>query len=105
MLVTFRHFDGRVKVNFPMLAAAAGDIDECVRAMDISLADLNTSLDTKLADWEGGAYGNYEQTKTMWMNAAGEIKILLDSIRRGVESANERMTMTELANAARLTRG
>lgn len=105
MLVTFRYFDDRIRMSFPALTRAAGDIDECVRAMDTALADLNTSLDTKLADWEGGAFGSYEQTKAMWMNAAGEIKILLESIRRGVDSANERMALTELANANRLTRG
>lgn len=94
-----------IRVDFAALTQAAADIDEVTGALDIALNDLNTSLDSKLADWDGGAFGSYQQTKAMWMNAAGEIKILLNSIARGVDAANERMAITELGNAARLTRG
>jgi WXG100 family type VII secretion target len=94
-----------IRVNFAELTQAAADIDEVTRAMDIALSDLHTSLSAKLVDWDGGAFGSYRDTKAAWDNAAGQIKILLDSIRRGVESANERMAMTELNAAARLTRG
>jgi WXG100 family type VII secretion target len=94
-----------IRVNFAELTQAAADIDEVTRAMDIALGDLHTSLRTKLADWDGGAFGSYTDTKAAWDNAANQIKILLDSIRRGVDAANERMANTELAAAARLTRG
>jgi WXG100 family type VII secretion target len=94
-----------IRVNFMALTQAAADIDEVVRAMDISLSDLNRSLDTKLADWDGGAFGSYADTKAMWMNAADQIKILLNAIKSGVDKSNETMAMTELNNAHRLTRG
>jgi WXG100 family type VII secretion target len=94
-----------IRVNFAELTQAAADIDEVTRALDIALGDLHTSLRTKLADWDGGAFGSYADTKAAWDNAANQIKILLDAIRRGVEGANERMANTELAAAARLTRG
>lgn len=105
MLVTMRHFDGPlIRMRFPMVAQAIDDIDEVVRAMDTSLSDLNTSLRTKLADWEGGAFGSYAETEATWNTAASDIKNLLFAIRNAVASSSERMAMTEMNNAAALAR-
>jgi WXG100 family type VII secretion target len=91
-------------MRFPEVAQAIDDIDEVVRAMDGSLADLNTSLDVKLAEWEGGAYGSYQDTKSMWMTSASDIKTPLTSIRNAVAASSERMAATEMANATALAR-
>jgi len=105
MLVTFRHFDSTIRMQFPIVAQAIDDIDEVVRAMNTSLTDLNTSLRTKLADWEGGAYGSYQQTENTWMTAAKDIETLLMAIRNAVAASSERMAATEMNNAAALARG
>jgi early secretory antigenic target protein ESAT-6 len=105
MLVTMRHFDGFIRVNFPALQQAVGDIDNTVSAMNTTLTDLDGRLQSKLAEWDGGAYGSYEQTKLMWMTAAQNISNLLFEIRDAVNASNEQMFMTEMRNASRLQRG
>lgn len=93
-----------IRFNFAALQLAASDIDETVRAMDQTLDDLNTSLRVKLQDWDGGAFGSYAETENMWMSAAQEIKVLLNSIQMAVERSNQDMLETEIRNAQRLGR-
>lgn len=105
MLVHMRHFDGpMIRVEFPALAKAADDIHVAMQAMDTSLNDLDTSLRSKLASWDGGAFGDYSATKAVWDTAANNIKTLLGSISRAVNTSNEQMAATEMRNALRFQR-
>jgi early secretory antigenic target protein ESAT-6 len=106
MLMPVRLLDySRVRYDFIQLQQAADDIDEVVRAMQTTLDDLNRSLAGKLQYWDGGAYGSFSSTQTMWNTAAGEIATLLGYISKAVQDANQRMFETETLNKQMLSRG
>jgi WXG100 family type VII secretion target len=94
-----------IRYQFPALEQAVGDIDNVVTAMDTTLTDLHNSVSTKLADWQGDSGETFASTEQKWLTAASNIKILLFEIRDAVNASNEQMFMTEMRNAARLTRG
>lgn len=106
MFMIPRYYDGPfIRVEFPALAQAAEDINVAMQTMDTTLSDLDTSLRTKLAEWDGGAFGDYSATKAVWDTAADNIKTLLGSISRAVNASNEQMAATEMRNALRFQRG
>lgn len=95
---------GNIRVEFPALWQAAQDIEFAVGHMNTSIGDLNTSLSSKLAEWEGDAPTAYGKAKTDWNNAAAEIDRLLTSVKNAVNASNERMAAAELNNSLRFER-
>lgn len=93
-----------IRVEFPALWQAAMDIDSAVGHMNTSIGELNTSLNTKLAEWAGDANSEYSIAKTNWNSAAAEIDRLLTSIKNAVNASNERMAAAEMRNATRFQR-
>lgn len=104
MLEPIRLLGGPIRYEFAQLVQGADDIKVAMETMNTKLTDLDTSIRSKLAMWEGGANGNYEATKAQWDTAARNIETLLMSISRAVYDANERMAAQELRNAQRFVR-
>jgi early secretory antigenic target protein ESAT-6 len=107
MLEPIRLFDGGtgIRYEFPQLVQGADDIGVAMQTMRTKLDELDTSLRSKLANWDGGAYGNYEQTKLTWDTAARNIENLLGSISKAVYESSDRMAQQEMINAMRFQRG
>jgi WXG100 family type VII secretion target len=104
MLEPIRVFDGPIRYEFAQLVQGADDIGVAMQTMNNKLTDLDTSIRSKLAMWEGGANGNYEATKAQWDAAARNIETLLTSISRAVYDSSERMAAQEMRNAQRFVR-
>jgi WXG100 family type VII secretion target len=105
MLEPIRLLDTPIRYEFPQLVQGADDIKTATTTMNTKLTDLDTSIRAKLAVWDGGAFGSYEQTKLAWDNAARNIESLLGSISRAVVDSSERMANQEMINAMRFQRG
>jgi WXG100 family type VII secretion target len=82
----------------------ADDINVAMQTMQTKLTDLDVSIRSKLAMWQGGANGNYEATKAQWDAAARNIETLLSSISRAVHQSSEQMAAQEIRNAQRFVR-
>ena len=104
MLEPVRLFGGPIRYEFAQLVQGADDIAVAMQTMNTKLADLDTSIRSKLAMWEGGANGNYEATKAQWDAAARNIETLLTSISRAVYDSSEKMAAQEMKNAQRFVR-
>jgi WXG100 family type VII secretion target len=104
MLEPIRLLEGAMIYRFPELVKASEDINTACQTMMSELDTLNRSLDTKLADWDGGSFGSYQETKTAWNTAAANIQGLLQTISRAVYDSSDRMAAQELANANRFMR-
>jgi WXG100 family type VII secretion target len=105
MLEPIRTFDGPIRYEFAQLVQGADDIGVAMNTMRTKLDELDSSLRTKLANWDGGAFGSYEQTKLTWDGAARNIENLLNSISRAVQESSDRMATQEMINATRFQRG
>lgn len=104
MLEPIRLLDGPMTYQFPTLVQASEDINNACNVMMEKLDTLNTSLDTKLADWGGNSRGSYTDLKHQWNTAAANIQSLLQSISKAVYEASDRMAMQEMRNAQRFMR-
>jgi WXG100 family type VII secretion target len=104
MLEPIRLLEGSMVYRFPELVKASEDINKCCTIMMERLETLNTSLDTKLADWGGNSRGSYQDLKNQWNTAAGNIQGLLQAVSKAVYEAGDRMQAQELRNANRFMR-
>lgn len=104
MLEPIRVFSTPIRYEFPQLVQGADDIGVAMQTMRSKLEELDTSLRTKLANWDGGAFGSYDQTKLAWDGAARNIENLLNSISQAVVNSSDRMAAQEMANAAKFQR-
>jgi ESAT-6 family protein len=104
MLEPTRLFDGPMRYEFGQLMQGADDINVAMKTMNDKLTALDASIRPKLADWDGNAYGNYDQLKANWDTSARNIENLLNSIARAVMDSSERMAAQEMQNASRFVR-
>jgi early secretory antigenic target protein ESAT-6 len=90
-----------IRVGFESLDEAARNIDTTTSSMTTTLDELETRLQSTLADWQGDAQASYWTAKAEWERAAASITMLLGSFKDAVISSNELMIATEIRNSNR----
>ncbi|WP_020574946.1 WXG100 family type VII secretion target [Actinopolymorpha alba] len=68
------------------------------RGVEDETNDLESSLEGKLAEWEGDAKQAYWDAKAQWEQAIAELNQVLDQLGAAIGNVHENYTSTEKAN-------
>lgn len=82
------------------LQQLAADLRLAYRGISDELDDLEKSLESKLAMWDGEARGAYTDAKRQWDQKTVELNTILQQIGAAVENTNENYTRTEKDNTS-----
>jgi len=108
LLTPVRLLDGPpIRVVFEQLSTGASDIATAKSAMYTMVSDLESSLEAKMNDpnggWDGAARLAYGVEKGRWRAAMDAIDQKLDLFSRKVDEARERYYANEQRQIARYT--
>ncbi|WP_245623296.1 WXG100 family type VII secretion target [Spirillospora albida] len=90
--------DSYTKANFGAMQQAQADFTLAYRALVDELDDLEKTLESQLAQWEGGAQGAYWDAKRQWDTAAAHIGQVLSQLGVVIGEAHSNYTGAERAN-------
>lgn len=86
------------RANFSQLQQSQADFHLALRALQDTLHDLETDLQSHLAQWEGGAQQAYGVAKSQWDGAAAHMASVLGGLGMVIGDAHENYSSAERAN-------
>jgi WXG100 family type VII secretion target len=82
-------------VDFGGMAAGQQDFVLAYRGLQETLEDLERKLESRLAQWEGSARGEYQNAKAQWNQAAQEMAVVLNSLGGVIGTGHENYSGAE----------
>ena len=90
-------------IDFNSVLASIDALDRAHGRIDARLTQLETTVEARLAVWEGSARDNYRAAKATWDQAAKEMNDQLDRSRATLATVQSGYSTTERHNAASWT--
>lgn len=85
-------------VNFAALQQASADITTALDTMRARLDELERQAAPLVSTWDGEARQAFEQRQAAWRRAAGELSMMLHSIKLAVDASAAEYLSTEQRN-------
>lgn len=87
------------RANFSQLQQSQADFGLALRALEDTLGDLETDLQSSLAEWDGDAQGAYRVAKAQWDGAAKHMATVLQALGVVIGDAHQNYSAAERANS------
>jgi 6 kDa early secretory antigenic target len=87
------------RANFSQLQQSQADFSLSLRALEDTLHDLESDLQTHLAQWDGDAQSAYYVAKQQWESAAQHMALVLQQLGVVIGDAHQNYSAAERANS------
>jgi 6 kDa early secretory antigenic target len=81
--------DGILKVNYPLVRAAAEDMGSMAAKMNEQLRQLESDAKPLIHEWSGEAQAAYAQRQQQWRTSAEQLTNMLTSLKTATISSLE----------------
>jgi 6 kDa early secretory antigenic target len=85
------------RANFGGIETGQSDFMLAFKGLQDTLDDLEKDLESKLAQWEGDARGEYQRAKAQWNQAAQDMAMVLNSLGGVIGEAHQNYSGAERA--------
>jgi WXG100 family type VII secretion target len=89
-----------VLANFGSLAEGESSFAAAYNGLSSTVSDLQSQLQSHLADWEGSAQAAYQEAHAIWTQAIGDMGQVITAMSSVIGTANENYQGAERTNAS-----
>lgn len=89
-----------VLANFGSLGEGEAAFAQAYTGLSSTVSDLQSQLQTNLADWQGSAQAAYQEAHAIWTQAIADMGAVISSMSSVIGTASENYANAERTNAS-----